>query len=188
VGTFASGKGDDPCALLRTLGVGAGAVGAAATMGGTALGPVTQLAIPVVGVWSTLRTKTVKGFCYELVPRTTSTTVLAAGAAEFKVPLASFQDGHYAFSEPFLLKLTVSPETQMRVAGTARAERKESVTKGPGEPKVTGKYRRDVVTAEITKADEVVTVKANSLIPSEYGLGFMLDGTLLPQILDFTVR
>lgn len=188
---FAQGK--DRFGALKGLGVGAGiyagTLAAAGGLAGSTAGMAVPLAWPVFGAWSTLRTKTHKGFSYELLSGNSSTNVLSANTpTEFNIPYAVFDDGRYPRATPVLLTLEVSQDTQTRIAGSAKAEVKESVTRGPGQPKLTEPYERHTIAADVAAANNVLTVKTAGLAAGEYAIGFIYDGTLLPTILDFAVR
>lgn len=196
--TFAQAKkGAGPMATLKTLGIGAGinlgTIAAASGIAGSAVGMAAPIAMPAILVWDSFRTKTVKGYSYELLPQTSSTNVILADGTHAEtritVPLASFDDGRYAHATPVLLSLDISSETQTRVAGTAKAEVKESPTKGPGEPKVVEQYQRNVLGAETAKIDDgTVTVRYRFLARGEYAVAFIFDGKALPAVIDFSVR
>ncbi|MDP2896381.1 MAG: hypothetical protein Q8Q12_07455 [bacterium] len=193
VATFAqSKKNGEPMDTLKSVGIGVGAgVGTAVAIGataGSAAGSVVPFAYPVASAWSALRTKTLKGFYYELISQTTSTVVLTTAATEFTIPLAVFNDGRYPIAEPVLIKLRVSEETRTRVAGIAKGEMKYSGLKGPQEPKATEPYQHETVQSQITKANNFATLKVAGLPTGEYAVGFLLDAKLLPEVLDFTVR
>lgn len=190
--TFAQSKNGNSKDALKSVGVGAASYGGAAVgysgVLGSAAGLGAGMAGPVVGLIGIHKTKTLKGFYFELMPQTTSTIVLSTSAAEFTIPLVVFNDGRYPVAEPVLLKLTVSEDARMRIAGTAKAEMKYSDLRGPQEPRAVEPYQHETVQAEIAKTNNVATIKTTGLPLGEYAIGFLLDGKLLPEALDFTVR
>ncbi|MDP2933229.1 MAG: hypothetical protein Q8N81_03795 [bacterium] len=189
---FAQSKNGNSKDALKSVGIGAASYGGAAVgysgVLGSAAGMGAGMAGPVISLIGIHRTKTLKGFYFELIPQTTSTVVLTTAATEFTIPLTVFNDGRYPVAEPVLLKLTASEDTRTRVAGTAKAEMKYSDLKGPQEPRATEPYQHETVQAEVTKANNIATIKTAGLPLGEYAIAFVLDGKLLPEVLDFTVR
>jgi len=192
IATFAQSKNGNSKDALKSVGIGAASYGGAAVgysgVLGSAAGMGAGMAGPVISLIGIHKTKTLKGFYFELIPQTTSTVVLTTAATEFTIPLTVFNDGRYPVAEPVLLKLTASEDTRTRVAGTAKAEMKYSDLKGPQEPRAVEPYQHETVQAEITKANNVATLKVAGLPLGEYAIAFVLDGKLLPEVLDFTVR
>jgi hypothetical protein len=170
-------------------GIYAGTAAAAGGLAGSTAGAAIPLGGLAFGAWSALRTKTYKGFSYELLPDVTSTNVFTANTAlEFNIPFAMFNDGRYQRAIPILIALEVSKDTQTRILGTAKAEVKESITKGPGQPKLEEPYQRSQITADIATSDTAFSIKTGGLAVGEYAVAFVYDGNLLPIVVDFTVR
>lgn len=145
-------------------------------------------AIPYgVSALNMARGKTKQGFEYELLPGASSTNPLASAEATFQIPFSTLDDNRYRVAEPGLYRLVPDAKTDARVLGTAEGKVKVNssgqVTKKTLEP-----FKRESVAAEVAKAEAGVTLKTANLAPGEYAIGFVYDGKLLPQVMDFTVR
>jgi hypothetical protein len=184
---FAQDKGS-AMDSLADAGTSAGAYAGGMAAAGAGVAPLAGVMIGV-GALSQLRTRTLKGYSYELLSGTVSTNVIAADQpAEFTIPIASFQDGRYAAAEVALVKISTSKESQARVVGSAEAELKYKASGPIGDPKLKRPISRNAVTAEISKVNGNVAIKTTHLAQGEYAIVFILDGAALPAAVDFSVR
>lgn len=191
--TFLASKKKDPMSALSgaVLSQGAliGAQAAAAGMAGSSAGMGIPLAGIGIAAWSGLRTKSIKGFEYELLQGVSATNVLTNGNdLEMASPSLAFGDGRYLAATPILLKLTPQRENQIRIIGTAPAVMKYKQLEGPKGTERKTPFKREEMTAAFTKTGDILTAKLPALAVGEYAVGFVFDGNLLPQVLDFSIR
>lgn len=187
---FLPGKNSPMKVLSETAGPGI-AFGAASMLGAGALGAAGGAAImagPVIGLVNLHRAKTIKGYEYELLQGTSSTTPLASAPAEFTIPYSAYSDNRYRVAEPHLFRLTVNTESQTRVLGTAKGSVKYKQITNETSNKKLEPFEREEVPAEFGKTPSGITAQIDALAPGEYAIVFLYDGETLDNSIDFSVR
>ncbi len=128
----------------------------------------------------------VNGFQVQYLPGQHATTVLDSATAELAVNLAAFNDGKYARAEVVLLRLDVIAKDNARVIAAAKGAYKghdRNDARFEGAP-----FRYEGLPMESARDQQSLAVRLPALAAGDYAIGFVFEGDLLPEVLDFMVR